>query len=133
MLNYVIIGASSGIGKVLVKRFLKKGNHVWASYQQHQPIAFNGVNGFYLDVREDDWETEELTGELESGIRGNCFAASLTDAPLGSFLFSSEEKWEASARSHARRRIDKVEDIMSMAALLLSDKSRVRSVGGFCR
>lgn len=64
MSNYLIIGASSGIGKELAKQLANEGNQVWGSYNQHQPETITGVNYFSYDVMKDEWIGEEMPDEL---------------------------------------------------------------------
>lgn len=67
---------------------------------------------------------KSLAAEYASnGIRVNIIAPSLTNTPLAEKLLSSPEKREASDKRHPLGRVGKAEDIASMAAFLLSEKS----------
>jgi 3-oxoacyl-[acyl-carrier protein] reductase len=58
-----------------------------------------------------------------SGIRFNAVAPSLTDTPLAGNLLSTPEKQEAAGKRHPMGRAGKPDDLASMAAFLLSDRS----------
>ena len=67
--------------------------------------------------------TRSLAAELSPSIRINCIAPSLTDTPLATNLLNTDEKRLISDAKHPMKRIGKVEDIVSMAEFLLSEKS----------
>lgn len=67
--------------------------------------------------------TRSLAAELSPKIRVNCIAPALTDTPLASRFFGSEDKVAAMAEKYPLRRTGTVDDIASMAAFLLSDQS----------
>jgi NAD(P)-dependent dehydrogenase (short-subunit alcohol dehydrogenase family) len=50
MKNYLIIGASSGIGMAISRQLDSEGHQVYASYNQHPPASFGKVRHFQLDV-----------------------------------------------------------------------------------
>ncbi|WP_419189079.1 SDR family NAD(P)-dependent oxidoreductase [Stieleria marina] len=67
--------------------------------------------------------SRSLAAELAPKIRVNCIAPALTDTPLASRFFSSEEKVAAMADKYALKRTGTVDDIADAAAFLLSQKS----------
>lgn len=67
--------------------------------------------------------TKALAAEFAPVIRVNCVAPSLTDTPLAASLLNTDQKKEANAQRHPMKRIGRVEDIVHMAAFLLSEKS----------
>jgi len=60
---------------------------------------------------------------VNSGIRVNTIAPSLTDTPLAANLLSTPERREISAKRHPAGRIGKAKDISSATLFLLSDES----------
>lgn len=50
MKNYLIIGASSGIGMAISRQLDAEGHQVYATYHRHPPAGFGNVHHFTLDV-----------------------------------------------------------------------------------
>jgi len=67
--------------------------------------------------------TKALAAEYAPKIRVNCIAPSLTDTPLAAALLNNEQKREANAQRHPLKRVGTAEDIVNMAAFLLSEKA----------
>jgi NAD(P)-dependent dehydrogenase (short-subunit alcohol dehydrogenase family) len=67
--------------------------------------------------------TRSLAAELSPAVRVNCIAPALTDTPLTSRFFSSDEKITALGEKYALKRTGTVDDIANTAAFLLSDES----------
>jgi len=67
--------------------------------------------------------TRSLAAEFAPYIRVNAIAPSLTDTPMASKIFSTDEKKEASAKRHPLKLIGKAGDIANAAYYLLSDQS----------
>lgn len=67
--------------------------------------------------------TKALAAEFAPKIRVNCIAPSITDTPLAVALLNTDEKKEANAQRHPLKKIGKPEDLASLAAFLLSEKS----------
>jgi NAD(P)-dependent dehydrogenase (short-subunit alcohol dehydrogenase family) len=67
--------------------------------------------------------TRSLAAEFAPRIRVNCIAPSLTDTPLAEALLNTDSKREANAERHPLKRIGTTDDIASMAAFLISEKS----------
>ncbi|MDZ7604330.1 MAG: SDR family oxidoreductase [Cyclobacteriaceae bacterium] len=67
--------------------------------------------------------TKALAAELAPKIRVNCIAPSITDTPLAAAFLNSPEKKEANAQRHPLKRIGAPEDLASLGAFLLSEKS----------
>ncbi len=53
MSNYIIIGASSGIGKTLAESLSKSGNQVWGTYNKTKPEESNHIKYHKLNVLDD--------------------------------------------------------------------------------
>jgi NAD(P)-dependent dehydrogenase (short-subunit alcohol dehydrogenase family) len=64
-----------------------------------------------------------LAAEFAPKIRFNGIAPSITETPLTASLLNTEEKREANAQRHPLKRIGKAEDIATLTAFLLSEKS----------
>ena len=58
--NYVIIGASSGIGLAIAQQLQAAGMHVWTYSRQPFPLALPGVSWLALDVLQPDFQLENL-------------------------------------------------------------------------
>lgn len=67
--------------------------------------------------------TRSLAAEWAPKIRVNCIAPSLTDTPLASRLLSTPEKKEAASNRHPMKRVGSADELGSIAAFLLSQKS----------
>lgn len=67
--------------------------------------------------------TRALAAEFAPKIRVNCIAPSLTDTPLASSLFNTDQKREANALRHPLKKTGTPENIADMAEFLLSGKS----------
>lgn len=63
MANYLIIGASSGIGKELAEQLNAEGHSVYGTYYSH-PVSHESIRYQQLNVLEDDLHLE-LPDELE--------------------------------------------------------------------
>jgi NAD(P)-dependent dehydrogenase (short-subunit alcohol dehydrogenase family) len=65
MKNYLIIGASSGIGKQLAHQLAADGNKVFGTYNTTEaPKDIPGVNYFHVNVMEEDLNLDFLPDEL---------------------------------------------------------------------
>lgn len=64
MKNYLIIGASSGIGKSIAQQ-LAKENTVFGTYRNTEAEQTPNINFHYLDVLEDDLDFNFLPEELD--------------------------------------------------------------------
>ena len=67
--------------------------------------------------------TRTLAAELAPTTRVNCIAPALTDTPLTSKFFSSEEKAAAMAEKYPLGRAGSVDDVAAMALFLLGQES----------
>lgn len=209
--NYLVIGASGGIGGAIANELLKDGNEVWGTYNKGS-IDNPHVKSFHLNVKDDELDFSELPDNLDgvvycpgainlkpfhrfkpadfrddyelqvigavkslqgtmkhlknghnpsvvmystvavqSGfpfhttvssskgaieglamslaaewapdIRVNVIAPSLTDTPLAEKLLSTDSKREANAERHPLKKLGTPEDMASLTAFLLQDKS----------
>jgi NAD(P)-dependent dehydrogenase (short-subunit alcohol dehydrogenase family) len=65
MLNYLVIGASSGIGEQLTLQLLNSGNKVYGSYNTKSPISTNSnLEFFKLNVVEDKIDLSFLPDQI---------------------------------------------------------------------
>jgi NAD(P)-dependent dehydrogenase (short-subunit alcohol dehydrogenase family) len=67
--------------------------------------------------------TRTLAAELAPKIRVNAIAPSLTKTPLASFMTSNDATAQAIAGMHPLQRLGTADDVASLAAFLLSEKS----------
>ena len=67
--------------------------------------------------------TRALAAEFAPKIRFNAIAPSLTDTPLSERMLNSDAKREQNAQRHPLKRVGRAEDMASMAAFLLTDRS----------
>ena len=67
--------------------------------------------------------TRTLAAELSPQVRVNCLAPALTDTPLASRFFASEEKAAAMAEKYPLKRTGTIEDLAEVSCFLLSEKS----------
>lgn len=69
MSNYLIIGASSGIGKALANQLAENGHHVFGTYHQNETHSENpNIEYHHLNVLEDDFSLDFLPEELTGVI-----------------------------------------------------------------
>ena len=66
MANYLIIGASSGIGAQIAQDLLASGHQVWGSYRNH-PIADQRIQSFHFDSSD---TLSKLPNELPETLDG---------------------------------------------------------------
>ncbi|MBL7764918.1 MAG: SDR family oxidoreductase [Chitinophagaceae bacterium] len=119
-----VIGAVKVIQTVLPR--LKKSDR--SSVVLFSTVAVQTGMTFHASVAASKGAIEGLTrslaAELAPAINVNCIAPSLTDTPLASGLLNTSEKQLAAAQRHPLKRIGSAEEIASLAAFLLSEKSR---------
>ena len=69
MSTYLIIGASSGIGKKLAEQLVDSGHKVYATYFKNKPEANSGIPEFhYLDVLDENTSIDFLSDSLNGGV-----------------------------------------------------------------
>jgi NAD(P)-dependent dehydrogenase (short-subunit alcohol dehydrogenase family) len=69
MSNYLIIGASSGIGKALANQLAESGHQVFGTYHQNETHSENpNIEYHHLNVLEDDFSLDFLPEELTGVI-----------------------------------------------------------------
>ena len=66
MANYLIIGASSGIGAQITKDLLVDGHQVWGSFRNH-PITDSRINSFHFDSSD---TSSKLPNDIPETIDG---------------------------------------------------------------
>lgn len=64
MSNYLIIGASSGIGKALAEELSSAGHQVYGTYHQH-PQSHNSISYFSFNALEDELKMDDLPESLD--------------------------------------------------------------------
>ena len=67
--------------------------------------------------------TRSMAAELAPKVRVNCVAPSLTRTPLSAPLLATEQMSALLAQLHPLQRLGEIDDIVSAAAFLLSDKA----------
>ena len=66
MSTYLIIGASSGIGKILSEQLLDSGHKVYATYFKNKPEPYSGIPSYhYLNVLDESNPIDFLTDSLD--------------------------------------------------------------------
>ncbi len=65
MKTYLVIGASSGIGKATAKLLATQGARVIATYNQTAPEAMENVNYFPLDVTKEDLNLDVIPDAID--------------------------------------------------------------------
>jgi len=65
--NYVIIGASSGIGLEIAQQLQTAGANIWAYSRHPLPVELEGLNWSALDVLQPDFQLENLP-EMVHGL-----------------------------------------------------------------
>ena len=146
--NYLIIGASSGIGKQLALQLADSGNQVYGTYNKTEAESTNNLISYHpLNVLDETLNLEFLPDTLNGlvycpgSINLKPFgritpadflddynlqvvgAIKLTDTPLASTLLSTNEKKEANAAKNPLKKNGDPGDIANMAEFLLSDKA----------
>ncbi len=65
MKNYLIAGASSGIGRATAQQLAREGNRVWATYHQNKMPDENNLTYLPLNVLEDTFSLDTLPDVLD--------------------------------------------------------------------
>lgn len=68
MANYLIIGASGGIGQALCSQLLDAGHTVWGTYHQHELPSRPQLHPIHLNVLEEDASWITLLPEQIDGV-----------------------------------------------------------------
>lgn len=64
MKNFLVVGASSGIGQTLASQLKDAGHQVFGTYFKHGEKQVPGVAYHHLDVRSDGWNIDFLPEQL---------------------------------------------------------------------
>ncbi len=62
--NYLVVGASSGIGKALAIQLLEQGHSVYGTYKNHE-IDSSEIHAHFLDVQADELDFDFLPEALD--------------------------------------------------------------------
>lgn len=65
MKNYLIIGASSGIGKSLAQLLLDSGNNVIGTYNETSPENITGLEYHFLNVQDENWDLSFIPDDID--------------------------------------------------------------------
>lgn len=119
-----VLGAIKIIQYIIPK--LKKGNYpsivLFSTVAVQTGFKFHSIVSLSKGAIEG--LTKSLAAEYAPKIRVNCIAPSLTDTPLASGFINTEEKLIQNSERHPMKSIGAAEDIASLAAFLLSEKSK---------
>jgi len=63
--NYLVVGASSGIGQAITNQLSTEGHHVFATYQKNQFASSSNVTTFHIDVLDDQLDFSALPTTLD--------------------------------------------------------------------
>jgi len=63
--NYLVIGASSGIGQAITNQLAAEGHHVFANYQKNQFASSANITTFNLNVLDEQLDFSNLPASLD--------------------------------------------------------------------
>jgi len=63
--NYLVIGASSGIGQAITNQLAAEGHHVFATYQKNQFASSANITTFNLNVLDEQLDFSNLPASLD--------------------------------------------------------------------
>ncbi len=63
--NYLVIGASSGIGQAITNQLAAEGQHVFATYQKNQFASSANITTFHLNVLDEQLDFSNLPASLD--------------------------------------------------------------------
>ncbi|MBB6463565.1 SDR family NAD(P)-dependent oxidoreductase [Flammeovirga kamogawensis] len=118
------VGGAIKVIQQTINKMKKSGN---ASIVMYSTVAVQLGFKFHAQVAASKGAIEGLTkalaAEFAPKVRVNAIAPSLTDTPLAGKLLSDDAKKQANAATHPLKKIGESEDVASLSAFLLSDKS----------
>lgn len=65
MRHFLVIGASSGIGRQLAQHLASEGNQVYATYHSNEQPDEAGISYHHLDVTAEEWDLDFLPEQLD--------------------------------------------------------------------
>ena len=63
--NYLVVGASSGIGQAITNQLSTEGHHVFATYQKNQFASSSNITTFHINVLDDQLDFTALPSTLD--------------------------------------------------------------------